>query len=363
MNTELTLYDPSSNLIPVMMNSKDMAEIIGKRHNNVIQDIKTVVIEVVAEDGFLENTITGGLSSTEYIRRNSSVLFDVFYAKKDDLTTSHKIFQGVTEVKDHRGYTKHFELSKTAIITFMARTNSKEAFKLATYVDHLEDEIHKKQMEAITNRVENDYRVKEISFDDMSHRDIRKMYTNLSESQKRTMVHNIKAQDLDKEILRLLLHEMMRKPEFFYAIGNAQKGNTTHQIEHMKAVPQTFLPKNTTPVEDNDNFVKETIEKENYRSISSDYHWSVADVANDLGMTCFELWKYLYKHKYLKNGEAKTYPHFKPSNIHQDPYATYNENNQGYMFIEHDYSGNRQLRISIKGKKHLLKKFANNKLF
>ena len=126
-----------------------------------------MLIEVVGGDEFVANRITGGLSKYQYIRANVATLFPELMELKEGTDGYHPVLKGFQVETDNRGYTTQITMDKSSARAFSARFDSVEAYKLSTYVDYLEDEARKKEIEAITDRVKNQYRVKEITFDDM----------------------------------------------------------------------------------------------------------------------------------------------------------------------------------------------------
>ena len=361
MNTDfMVMNDKHINNEPLTMTSKGIAEFLGKEHKHVLRDFKTMVIEIVGGDEFIAHRITGGLSSIEYIRQNVNTLFPELMDSNDGALSDHPVFKGFRVDTDNRGYTSMITMNKVAARAFSGRFNSRESYKMATYLDYLEDENKKLEMEAITKRVEDKFRIKETAHTNLSHEQCREIYDKMTHAQVQDMFMVLTDKQQADLISRIPLGKLSSNQIGSFCMNIIKKFGTIEDkpseiamIDEMKMIPNDFLPEEvevemTTPLD----FVGNPKDAE-FVDPNRNLYTSVWELCRKAP----NITPWLYDEKILKNGTAISYPNRKDSyiNVHARPFARYK--NLGYVVVVKHPNGRIQTMFTDTGVNYLIKRY------
>lgn len=362
LNTDFTgLNDPLENLYLVKMSTKGIAEVLNMEHKTVLRDFKTMYVEVDGGDDFIAHRITGGLTKNEYIRSNVSTLFPELRELKDGTDGYHPIFKGLQVETDSRGYTTEIIMGKSAARAFAARFSSVEAVKLSTYVDYLEEDAKKKEIEAITKRVVNTYRVNNTEIE-YTPKQYQKMFAHLPSEHQDKFIHALDVEKFSRYQMGIIYRKFGNHLADFCTENDISSGK---QIEDMKTVPQHFLPKHTEEnVVDGNITPNEEFLRTVYECMKDNDTLSVETVGDYFGMSSYKgkvLFDKIYDLRLLKNGQAQTMSNYHSYNrkCHQQPYSTVAD--KGYFFIKKYFikkigTTKGQTRVTRGGFKFLCKK-------
>lgn len=336
----------------VTMSSKEVANILKMGHTTVLRDIKSMLIEVVGGEKFVANRITGGLSIKAYIRQNYSTLFDELMVKIDETNWFHELLQGFSYDKDSRGYVTEFHMNSTLVHAFAARKDNIIAYRLVSRLNFLEREAYKQEFEAITNRVENQYRVKEIPF--------RKM----EPSKQKSIIKGIEFTDLNRELVGIITEKMV------IAIGKQfNDDNSSGKIENEPTKRRKYKKKKPSQESIVNKRTKNLIKSNKLDALKDTIDtWSISSAAVFLNVRPETLFRTLYRDGIIKNGTRPNCPNFTRCNaeVHNCPYRKYIDSNHFINITKYrkDFKDElvpyTQTRVTGKGLLFLIERYDNN---
>jgi len=106
------------------MSSRDIAEITGKEHKNVVRDVRVMLIGLYGDD-HIKKIVPENYRNrhSEFVRENADAILNAIVGDGSNL--SHQDVRGFSWHRDSRGYVVSFDLDKTHTMTLISGYNVK----------------------------------------------------------------------------------------------------------------------------------------------------------------------------------------------------------------------------------------------
>ncbi|MCM1128971.1 MAG: phage regulatory protein/antirepressor Ant [Alistipes senegalensis] len=114
---------------PLTMSSREIAELTGKRHDHVLRDIKNMLTNLYGED-IKEQDIFDAVSAR-------------FVLKNDSPKLGNEQNQGVTIIRDNRGYVSEIRLDRSHTMTLVTGYDARLRKSVIDRMDELEKQVAK----------------------------------------------------------------------------------------------------------------------------------------------------------------------------------------------------------------------------